>query len=102
VEDREGRRYAPCAAPLTAHAMPDALDPGESFRVVEPFRLPAAASPAGVVVHHGAFPGVLIIGDAQSLLHRPALMEVVAGPKRGPGGDRGAGGTALLRTGRTR
>jgi hypothetical protein len=79
LEDGAGRRYRPCAAPLTAHALPDELGPGESFRVVEPFRLPAGAVPAGVVVHHGAFPGVLIIGDDQGFLHAPALLEVVAG-----------------------
>jgi len=76
VETGAGRRYGPCSGPLAGHALADELGPGESFRVVEPFRLPAAAAPAGVVVHHGAFPGVIIIGDDQSLLHRPALMEV--------------------------
>ena len=79
VEDGSGRHYPPCAAALTAHELPDALDPGESFRVVEPFRLPAAATPAGAIVRHGAFPGIMIIGDDQSLLHTPTLLEVAAG-----------------------
>lgn len=79
LEDQAGRRYRTCAAPLTPHALPDELGPGASFRVVEPFRLPAAAAPAGVVVHHGSFPGILIIGDDQGFLHPPALLEVVAG-----------------------
>jgi hypothetical protein len=79
LEDRDGRRSAPCAGSLTSHDLADAVDPGGSFRVVEPYRLPAGASPAGVVVRHGAFPGVMIIGDDQSFLHRPTLMEVAAG-----------------------
>jgi hypothetical protein len=79
LEDGAGRRYRPCAAALTAHELPDELGPGESFRVVEPFRLPAAAAPAGAIVHHGAFPGIMIIGDDQGFLHAPALLEVAAG-----------------------
>jgi hypothetical protein len=29
--------------------------------------------PAGLVVNHGDFPGILIIGEDHSLLHPPAL-----------------------------
>ena len=75
-EDRTGREYAACGAPLTAHALADELGPGESFDVVEPFVLPAGAEPAGVVVSHGGFPGILIIGDDQSLLHPRTLLGV--------------------------
>jgi hypothetical protein len=78
VEDRQGRRYQPCAAGLTrgpgpARLLSDEIGPGESFRVILPFRLPAAATPAGLVMHHGDVPGVAIIGADQSLLHPPAL-----------------------------
>jgi len=79
LEDRAGRWYEPCAAPLDAHDLTDELGPGEAFTVTVPFRLPEAAAPAGVVVHHGAFPGALIIGDDQSLLHPPTLLGVAGG-----------------------
>jgi hypothetical protein len=76
LEDGGGREYAACGAPLAAHALADELGPGDSFLVTEPFRLPAGAVPAGVVISHGAFPGVLIIGDDQSLFHRRTLLGV--------------------------
>lgn len=84
LEDREGRRYTPCAAPLLdgigpRHLLSDELDPGGSFRVLLPFRLPDSAEPAGLVVHHGAFPGNVIIGDDQSFLHPPALLRIALG-----------------------
>ncbi len=74
LEDGRGREYAACGAPLAEHALADELDPGEAFRVAEPFRLPTGAVPEGVVISHGAFPGVLIIGDDQSLLHARTLL----------------------------
>lgn len=76
LEDRAGREYAACGGPLGAHALGDELGPGESFPVAEPFRLPSGAVPAGVVISHGAFPGVLIIGDGQSLFHRRTLLRI--------------------------
>jgi hypothetical protein len=87
LEDRQGRRYRPCAAALPGGAGPtrvltDALGPGESFRVLLPFRLPGEAAPAGLVMHHGDIPGVAIIGADQSLLHRPALQRLAVGQGR--------------------
>lgn len=76
LEDGSGREYAACNTPLGAHALVDELGPGDAFRVAEPFRLPSGAVPAGVIISHGAFPGVLIIGDDQSLLHARTLLEV--------------------------
>ncbi len=81
VEDREGRRYQACAAPLTKageapRLLTDELEPGESFRVLVPFLLRAGAEPAGLVVHHGEFPGCIIIGDDQSFPHPPALLRL--------------------------
>ncbi len=85
LEDTEGRRYDPCGSPLRAGGGPprmlsDELGPGESFRVLQPFCLPEDTHPAGVVVHHGAFPGIIIIGDDQSFLHPPALARVAVAP----------------------
>jgi hypothetical protein len=76
LEDGGGREYAACGPPLGAHGLADELGPGEAFDVTEPFRLPAGAIPAGVVISHGGFPGVLIIGDDQSLLHARRLLGV--------------------------
>ena len=66
---------------LGAHALSDEIGPGESFDVVDPFVLPAGAEPAGVVISHGAFPGILLIGDDQSFLHRRTLLRVTARPR---------------------
>ncbi len=81
LEDLQGRRYQPCAAPLTkgsgpARLLSDELGPGESFAVLLPFRPPGDTTPAGLVLHHGDFPGVVIVGADQSLLHPPALQRV--------------------------
>jgi len=83
LEDRQGERYPPCAAALAPGAGParllsDELGPGESFFVSLPFRLPRDKTPAGLVVHHGDFPGAVIIGADQSLPHRPGLQRFAA------------------------
>jgi hypothetical protein len=87
LEDTRGRRYPPCAAPLTegsgpARELTDALSPGESFQVLLPFRLPGDAQPAGLVIHHGAFPGAIIIAEDQAFLHPPALARLEVGSDR--------------------
>jgi len=76
LEDESGSRYRPCATSMSGNSLSDMLGPGESFRVILPFRLPSAAVPAGVVLHHGDFPGAVIIGADQSFLHPPALQRV--------------------------
>jgi hypothetical protein len=81
LEDRQGRRYEPCAdAPPRGNEptrlLSDELGPGEAFRVVLAFRLPDNAEPIGLVLHHGDFPGIVIIGADQSFLHAPALLRV--------------------------
>ncbi len=86
LEDRQGKRYQPCAAALPGGTAParllsDELGPGESFYVFLPFRLPGDRTPVGLVVHHGDIPGVAIIGADQSLLHRPALQRFVEQPR---------------------
>jgi hypothetical protein len=76
LEDQQGKRYRPCAAAAGGRSLTDELGPGESFRVFLPFRLPRGATPAGMVVHHGDFPGAVIIGADQSFLHPPALLRL--------------------------
>jgi hypothetical protein len=84
LEDQQGNRYRPCAGAGPGKSLSAELGPGESFRVSLPFRLPAGATPAGVVLHHGDFPGVVIIGADQSFLHRPALQRLAAAQFRDP------------------
>ena len=79
VEDLHGKRYAPCGGPLASNSqarqgLRGEVGPGESYRVQLPFRLPASAVPAGLLVHHGDWPGALIIGGGPSWLHPPALL----------------------------
>jgi hypothetical protein len=76
LEDQQGNRYQPCAVSASEKLLTDALGPGESFRAFLPFQLPRNAVPAGLVLHHGDFPGVVIIGADQSFLHRPALQRL--------------------------
>jgi hypothetical protein len=76
LEDGQGRRYEACAAPQ--RPLSDEIGPGESFRVSLPFRLPDGAEPAGLIVHHGDFPGLVIIGADQSFLHPLALQRLTA------------------------
>lgn len=81
LEDSNGERYSPCAGPLAqgsapGHALSDPLDPGEAFSVLFPFQLPTDRQPAGVVMHHGSFPGIIIIGDDSAFLHHPALQRL--------------------------
>jgi len=81
LEDAQGRRYQPCAPAIGGKSMSDPLDPGESFRVSLPFRLPTTATPAGLVMHHGEFPGVVIIGEDHTLFHTGALHRVAIEPQ---------------------
>ncbi len=78
LEDRQGNRYQPCEP---VRSLSDELGPGESFTVSLAFRLPADAAPAGLVLHHGDFPGVVIIGADQSLFHRAALQRFAEQPR---------------------
>ncbi|HEY3742502.1 MAG TPA: hypothetical protein VGL53_21785 [Bryobacteraceae bacterium] len=75
MEDDFGDGHAPCAA-ASGHNIRDALDPGESFTLMLPFALPAPAHPAGLVVAHGRFPGLIIVGDDQGWLHKPSLFRL--------------------------
>jgi hypothetical protein len=81
LEDGQGTRYQPCGAGLPggggpARSLSEELEPGESFHVFLPFRLPRDRTPAGLVMHHGDFPGVVVIGADQSWLHRGALQRL--------------------------
>jgi len=82
--DGAGRRYdvspagqrALAAAGQSGQPLDTLMAPGGSFSHVVTFDTPEGASHFALVVTHGAFPGVAIIGDDQSLFHRPTLMQV--------------------------
>lgn len=72
--DSAGNLYEPIDGPDAA-PLDVVLAPGQSTLVVRTFRLPAgAASPALVVRHRGLHPGRILIGDQESLLHRPTRL----------------------------
>jgi hypothetical protein len=82
LEDQQGTRYPPCAASLPEGSDPPRtlsvpLGPGDSFSVFQTFQLPSSKQPVGIVMHHGDFPGLLIIGADSGFLHRPALQRIV-------------------------
>ena len=83
LEDAQGRRFAPCGSPISgtgksANTLNDFLEPGEHRLVAIPFALAQGSQPVGAVVHHGQFPGVVIIGDDQSFLHPQTLFRFSA------------------------
>lgn len=74
VLDDQGRRYEPQPDP---QAVPfnQLLSPGESVRAIRRFLVPANAHNPGLVITHGRFPGLFIIGDEQSLFHKPSIIQ---------------------------
>jgi hypothetical protein len=77
--DEKGHRYDPSppgqraldATGVAGEDLTTRMPPGGSFvrRVV--FDVPREAAELALVVNHGRFPGLLIIGDPQSFLHAP-------------------------------
>lgn len=73
VLDDRGRRYEPVDDPQ-AVPLNVLLNPGESIVAMRKFIVPADAHNPGLVVAHGRFPGIFIIGDDQSLFHKPTVV----------------------------
>ena len=73
VLDDRGRRHGaqedPRAVPFNV-----LLQPGDSVIAVRRFLVPADARNPGLVVARGRFPGLFIIGDEQSLFHKPSVV----------------------------
>ncbi len=71
--DDRGRRFEaqedPDAVPMNV-----LLHPGESVIARRQFLLPVDTRNPGLVIAHGRFPGMFIIGDDQSLLHKPSVV----------------------------
>jgi hypothetical protein len=82
--DLAGHRYYPSpqgqiALDATASGGQDLttkMPPGGSFERTVLFDVPEDAADLGLVVTHGLFPGALIIGDSQSLLHAPTVVRL--------------------------
>jgi len=73
--DDRGRRYEPQADP---HAIPlnARLDPGEALIAIMRFIVPADIHNPDLVIAHRRFPGMFIIGDDQSLFHKPSVIRL--------------------------
>ena len=52
------------------------MPPGGSFVRTVVFDVPRDTAGLGLVVTHGSFPGVLIVGDPQSFLHAPTVISL--------------------------
>jgi hypothetical protein len=73
VLDDRGRRYEaqedPQAVPFNV-----LLHPGDSVMATRRFLVAADAHDPGVILARGRFPGMFIIGDEQSLFHKPSVV----------------------------
>jgi hypothetical protein len=57
--------------PLSSELMPDG-----SFTRTVVFDLPKGASHLALIVTHGLFPDLLVIGSEQSFLHKPTIIDL--------------------------
>jgi hypothetical protein len=84
--DEHGMRYdlsaegqqALDAAGRGGQPLDSLVEAGGSFTYSAVFDLPSTAAQPGLVISHGAFPGVIIIGDDQSFLHKPTVVQLVS------------------------
>lgn len=82
--DAQGQRYDPDptaqraldAAGQSGQPLNSSLTPGSSFTHTVAFDLPKNSSQLALGVTHGLFPGVIIIGDEQSFLHKPTTFKL--------------------------
>ena len=82
--DASGRRYDPDPAGQQALdatgqgglPLDSELTPGGSFTRTVVFDLPTRTSHPGLVVTHGLFPDILVIGSEQSFLHKPTIIQL--------------------------
>ncbi len=84
VLDERGMRYDPSvegqraleSAGVAGLPLTSWLEAGASFMHTAVFDLPPGTRQPGLVISHGAFPGLIIIGDDQSFLHKPAVVRL--------------------------
>ena len=80
--DASGQRYDPDPSAQQAldatgqggQPLDSELAPGSSFTRTVVFDLPKSSSHLALVVTHGLFPDVLVIGSEQSFLHKPTIV----------------------------
>ena len=80
--DARGQRYDPSpmgqqildATGQGGQPLNSELAPGSSFTRTMVFDLPKGSSHLALVVTHGLFPDVLVIGSEQSFLHKPTII----------------------------
>jgi hypothetical protein len=76
--DGHGYRFDPLADPAEV-PFTVLLQPGESVTATRVFDVSGASGPLNLVVEHAGsrrFPGIFIIGDDSSLLHKPVVVRV--------------------------
>jgi hypothetical protein len=82
--DSSGTRYDPSpegqraleAAGQAGQPLNSLIDAGGSFTYTAAFDLPASAAQPVLAMSHGAFPGNIIIGDDESILHKPTIVKL--------------------------
>ena len=82
--DARGQRFDPSAPGQQAldatgqggQTLSSELAPGGSFTRTIVFDLPKGSSHLALVVMHGQFPDLLVIGSEQSFLHKPTIIEL--------------------------
>lgn len=82
--DAKGQRIDPSATGQQAldaagqggQSLSNELAPGGSFTHTVVFDLPKNSSHLALVVTHGLFPEMLVIGSEQSFLHKPTIFEL--------------------------
>ncbi len=76
--DSHGRHYDPQPAPNVI-PFDVLLKPGESRTTLRTFDLPSdARDPVLSMSHGGSFPSMIIIGDSQSLFHKPTVVQLAS------------------------
>lgn len=82
--DSLGKRYNPSLegqraldeAGLAGSPLDSQLDAGGAFTHTAVFDVPAGTEQLGLVISHGAFPDAIVIGDEQSLFHKPTVVRL--------------------------
>ena len=85
VIDTAGNRYDPSSRGQRAldatgaggQDLTTRMPPGGSFDRTVAFDVANESTGLSLVVNHGQFPGVIIIGDSQSFLHAPTMFRLV-------------------------
>jgi hypothetical protein len=82
--DASNRRYDPSPSGQQAldatgqggQSLDSKLAPGGSFTRTVVFDLPKSSAHLALVVNHGLFPDVLVIGSEQSFFHKPTIIQI--------------------------